>query len=87
MRKWIKFFFLGIWQIERAFLNELSSILKNSESDAQLLSYGACFGRNGLIRVETPRVNEEIFLNRHSKGKNSEIITQVKTRLPREKKY
>ena len=38
MRKWIKFFFLDIGQIERAFLNELSSILKNSESDAQLLS-------------------------------------------------
>ena len=29
---------MDIWQIERAFLNELSSILKNSESDAQLLS-------------------------------------------------
>ena len=36
--------------------------------------------------METLRVNEEIFLNRHSKGKNSETITQVKTRLPREKK-
>ena len=39
----------------------------------------------GLIRVDTHRDNEEIFLNRHSQGTNSQTITQVKTRLPREK--
>ena len=39
----------------------------------------------GLIRVDTHRGNEEIFLNRHSQGTNSQTITQVKTRLPREK--
>ena len=58
---------------------------QNSKSDAQLSSYRACFRRNGLIRVETHRGNEEIFLNRHSRGKNSQTTTQVKARLPREK--
>ena len=31
----------------------------------------------GLIRVDTHRGNEEIFLNRHSQGTNSQTITQV----------
>ena len=35
--------------------------------------------------METPRVNEEIFLNRDSQGKNSETIIQVKSSTPREK--
>ena len=39
----------------------------------------------GLIRVDTHRGNEDIFLNRHSQGTNSQTITQVKTRLPRKK--
>ena len=87
MRKGKKgfFFFSGHMTNWESFLNGLSSIVKISQSDAQLSSYRACFRRNGLIRVETHRVNEEIFLNRHSQGKNSQTITQVKTRLPREK--
>ena len=46
-------------------LIELSSIVKDSKSNAQISSYGACCRRNRLIRIKTPRVREKIFFNRH----------------------
>ena len=80
-----KFFFLTCDKLRKLF-EWINLHYQNSKSDAQLSSYRACFRRNGLIRVETHRVNEEIFLNRHSQGKNSQTITQVKARLSRKKK-
>ena len=69
MNKFFVFFcfcfcFSDTSQIKKLLI-ELSSIVKDSKSNAQISSYGACRRRNRLIRMKTPRVREKIFFNRH----------------------
>ena len=43
----------------------MAGFLSLTKSTAQISSYGACCRRNGLIRMKTPRVRENIFFNCH----------------------
>ena len=54
------FCFSDTSQIKKLLI-ELRSIVKDSKSNAQISSYGACYRRNRVIRMKTPRVREKIF--------------------------